>query len=265
MRRTCIFVDGENFRHSVCDLFKDFEKEEYLPKHAKWQAFFDWLSHEVISEGLQRSSDCERVRTYWYVVDNLFTVPSLSKPDEDLDGFIREYRKEAEIDVAYSTWTPAEKKKYCNDLYYRAIRCLTRVKKRFNQWKVIQDEISNKNRSIEFRRSGFLKHNIVTNRFIGEKAVDINLATDLLYLRDIYDVAIIVSGDQDYIPAVRRVKDYGKWVVNVAFKKLDGHLLPGGAKSLNQVTDWSFAIPYQSLRGYLLGGSTELGGFEPLG
>ena len=77
------------------------------------------------------------------------------------------------------------------------------------------------------------------------------LASDLIMLRDIYDVAIILSGDQDYVPAVEVVKDSGRRVVNVAFQTRGGQLLPGGARRLNQVTDRSISITHQDLGRFL--------------
>jgi uncharacterized LabA/DUF88 family protein len=70
-------------------------------------------------------------------------------------------------------------------------------------------------------------------------------------LREIYDVALIVSGDQDFVPAVAVVKDSGKRVVNVTFETQGGELLPGGAWRLNQITHWSLQIKYTDLEGYL--------------
>jgi uncharacterized LabA/DUF88 family protein len=84
-----------------------------------------------------------------------------------------------------------------------------------------------------------------------EKAVDVRLATDLIMLREIYDVAILVSGDQDYVPAVQVVKDAGKTVINVAFEDKKGKLLPGGARRLNHLTDSSIAVPHNTLREFL--------------
>ena len=72
-----------------------------------------------------------------------------------------------------------------------------------------------------------------------------------IVLRDIYDTAIILSGDQDYVPAVQVVKDSGKRVVNVAFRARNGSPLPGGARRLNQVTDNSLEIEYAKLNSYL--------------
>lgn len=62
---------------------------------------------------------------------------------------------------------------------------------------------------------------------------------------------IIVSGDQDYVPAVEIVKDSGKEVYNVSFKKMNGELVPGGARQLKIKTDDSFEIPYPDLKRHM--------------
>jgi hypothetical protein len=60
--------------------------------------------------------------------------------------------------------------------------------------------------------------------------------------------SIIVSGDQDYVPAVQALKDCGKTVINATFRTRDGKLLPGGALRLNQATDRNLEIPYNKLK-----------------
>jgi hypothetical protein len=89
--------------------------------------------------------------------------------------------------------------------------------------------------------------NLCTQKFGQEKGVDVKLATDLLQLNDIYDVGIIVSGDADYVPAVRAVKDWGKHIVNVSFLKKSGGVLPGGARRLNQMTDRMIEVQYADM------------------
>jgi uncharacterized LabA/DUF88 family protein len=51
-----------------------------------------------------------------------------------------------------------------------------------------------------------------------QKEVDIALATEMLAnaFRDAYDVAILVSGDRDFVPAVERIRAEGRRV-EVAF------------------------------------------------
>ena len=52
-----------------------------------------------------------------------------------------------------------------------------------------------------------------------EKGVDIMMATDVLQFayRDLYDVAVLVSGDADFAYAMQAVKNLGKHVEVVAF------------------------------------------------
>lgn len=50
-----------------------------------------------------------------------------------------------------------------------------------------------------------------------EKGSDINLVSEMLHLGyiDAYDRAVLVSGDEDFVPAIKRVQDQGK-IVDVA-------------------------------------------------
>ena len=52
-----------------------------------------------------------------------------------------------------------------------------------------------------------------------EKGIDIALATDLVSLawENAFDTAVIVSGDSDFLEAIRRVKQKGRKVEIVAF------------------------------------------------
>lgn len=65
-----------------------------------------------------------------------------------------------------------------------------------------------------------------------EKGVDVKIATDMIKgaFRDVYDTAILISGDADFSPAVDAVKDSGKHVEN-AFVKY------GQANQLKQSCD----------------------------
>ena len=67
--RACIFVDGENFRHSIMELFPRFRRADYLPKDADWTGLFDWIVREV-------TGNAERIRTYWYVIQSVDYSPN---------------------------------------------------------------------------------------------------------------------------------------------------------------------------------------------
>ena len=112
----------------------------------------------------------------------------------------------------------------------------------------IQSHIARNNKAIEFCRSGEIKYSLFERTFGQEKTVDVNLSLGMVLKAPTYDTAIIVSGDQDYVPAVQEVKNLGKHVINVSFLTRQGKLLPGGARRLNEVTDWSLEIPYDELK-----------------
>lgn len=251
-KRVCVFVDGENLRHAIVDLFESegFRREDYLPKTAKWQAFFDWIVAEVGGPG------AERVRTYWYTLEELDFFPyRFPRAESEPDKLKRLLSKGQTFRRELSDLSGAELATRMNEIVASLLRRQEVMRRRFRGWLQIQNAIAENNRAIEFRRAGAINFNLFDDRLGPEKAVDVKLATDVITLLDIYDIAVIVSGDQDYVPAVKVAKDRGRSVVNVAFQRRDGRLLPGGARRLNQVTDWSLAIPFDTAEEYLFGDS----------
>jgi len=249
-KRVCVFVDGENFRHAIGDLFEgEFDKNEYLPKKAQWAELFDWLVQRGCSDPIEVAS---RLRAYWYVVQTLdvfpYKFPDAEANTKELKALLsKDMQLEQQLGHLQGDQLRAQMEVIVDRLRAQEVT----MRRRFDGWIVLQDGIAKRHRAIEFRRAGAITYNLFTNQLGSEKAVDVKLATDLIILRDIYDTAIIISGDQDYVPAVQVVKDSGKSVVNVAFKTRSGQLLPGGARRLNQMTDWSLEIAYAELKSYL--------------
>lgn len=247
-RNACIFIDGENLRHSLCDLFSgNFDPTDYLPKQAQWEAFFNHLVTES-GAGL-------RLRTYWYVVEDIdfwpYDMGRLLKRKEfvTLEHIIRRHKP----NVALLDGLPnqATKQAEVQRITEAAIRAEASIKRRFEGWQQIQNGIAHRFDSVEFRRAGSIKMNLFTKKFAQEKGVDVKLATDVLKLNDIYDVGIIVSGDGDYVPAVQVVKDWGKHIINVSFLKKNGGVLPGGARRLNRMTDRAIEVAYGDMEKFM--------------
>ena len=73
------------------------------------------------------------------------------------------------------------------------------------------------------------------------KRVDITIATEMLTHahRGNYDIAILVAGDEDYVPLVKAVQDEGRRVVLWFF---EGD--PGLSKKLEMAADYFFDISY---------------------
>jgi len=244
-KKVCVFVDGENFRHSIIDLFERFNSYDYLPKTADWDALFDWFVSKAVPES-------ERVRTYWYVIELLDFFPyKFPNADTDSEKLLKVLNKDewakSKLATLEGEALTQEMKRIVEELRHRQ----RYMRSRFEGWRSLQDSISSRWSRIEWRRAGAITYNLFKKKLGLEKAVDVKLATDLIVLRDIYDIAVIVSGDQDYVPAVQVVKDSGKIVVNVVFRTRGGKLLPGGARRLNQLTDNCVEIQHADLARHL--------------
>jgi uncharacterized LabA/DUF88 family protein len=85
-----------------------------------------------------------------------------------------------------------------------------------------------------------------------EKGVDVRLAIDLVRFgaNNLYDVAIIVSGDGDYAPAVEAVKDMGRNVINIFFSD-------ESSIHLKHVCDKFIRLDYELLKDSLFASSTS--------
>lgn len=242
--RSCIFVDGENFRHSLIDLLQpEFDRDDYLPKTARWKDFFDFLAQECYKS--------ERLRTYWYVVQHIDFRPwKLSTKDADVPQLIQTLSEfqpfETQITAAPNQRDEARR---IADMLNEGKRIL---KTRFEGWETVQNGIALAHEAIEFRRAGMIPYDLFRREFGTEKAVDVKLSVDLLQLANNYDVAIIVSGDGDYVPVVQAVKDLGKRVVNVSFLTRSGNMLPGGARRLNIITDKALIVGHAQLKDFML-------------
>ncbi len=247
-QRACVFIDGENFRHSICDLLDGFNRADYLPKSAAWDSLFLHLLSQCNARTL--------LRTYWYSVAELDVRPynlakmARNKDFASLKKVLRYNESDAEQIATFARQELLEK-----FLLKRADELATQertMRGRFDGWRTVQNGIATSFNSIEFRRAGSIPYNLFQQQLGSEKGVDVKLATDLITLKDIYDVAIILSGDGDYVPAVQAIKDAGKHVVNVSFLRKSGKLLPGGAWRLNLNVDQTIELKYEEVVGFLL-------------
>jgi len=204
--------------------------------------FFDYLSKKVFESA-------ERIRTYWYVIEGIDFVPNRLPNDERL--LIRKLVKYPETGKRIRGLKGVELARELVKIRGEFDTNKEKMRKRCEGWNKTQDGISNRSDAIEFRRSGFIPYFVLTEKFGHEKAVDVKLATDLITLKDIYDIAVIVSGDQDFVPAVQVIKDVGKRVVNIAFKDKDQQLLPGGAWRLQKATDKMIAVPFEEFEPFI--------------
>ena len=69
---------------------------------------------------------------------------------------------------------------------------------------------------IDVVERGHWKVNFI-HKWVEEKGLDTALAVDMIALQDIYDVAVIVSGDADMIPSIDHLKRRGKHIGALEF------------------------------------------------
>jgi len=192
--RVCVFVDGENLRHAIGDLFPSFNQQDYLPKTADWTKFFDDIVAKVDRRG-------DRLRTYWYVIQHFDPFPkplgNQKRVQPDLNQWVTTHDKLLR-DYTIPATEP-DRAKVITEIQEDLSKALNKMRARFDGWTTLQNGIAHKHRAIEFRRSGAIPYNLTNKRFGDEKTVDVNLAVDMVTFAGMYDVAIIVSGDQDYV------------------------------------------------------------------
>lgn len=285
-----VFVDGENLRGVIGNLFAagggPFNPYDYLPKRANWGGFFQ---HAVSMAGARAGIHARWARTYWYVIEDIDTVWLPKRDNHDdvarlLDEragavlkFIQWRREKTASGAARISpgeladavkWINARARagknradsaraaggvpesvlKVVDEMWRRK-----RQKEREFRWKRERESAIESGAPIRFRRSGHIRFDpLVAASGLGrEKTTDVNLALDMLLLKDNYDIAVIVSGDQDFVPAVRAAQDAGKTVVNVVFLTRDGKFLPGGARRLSAAADWSVEIDREGFLEFL--------------
>lgn len=246
-KRVCVFVDGENFRYSILGLFPQFPASEYLPKQADWEKLFDHIVATSVG------SEAERLRTYWYVIELLdmfpWRFPSVQNETKELKELLA--RNMDKFSEKSASLEPEKLKEEMKRIVDTLLTGQETMRRRFNGWRQVQEGIAFKHRGIEFRRAGAITFNTFDNSLGKEKAVDVKLAMDLVMLREIYDVAVLVAGDQDYVPAVQMIKDLGKTVINIVFRTQTGALLPGASRRLNILTDHCVKMSHSTLAHYL--------------
>lgn len=242
IKRVCIFVDGENFRFSLTDLFREpqyqFGKEDYLPD-SDWARFFGFM---MAHEGW------ELVRIYWYVTRDIDCWPRKIPFPWDRKRKLFERNNVIEKLAGQGVEGVSEANDGLKIAETELERRRKAILKRAEGWRQVQIAIERRNDQLEFRRVGSIRYDLSDRRFAREKGVDTQLTTDLITLADIYDVALIVSGDADYIPPVSAIKNRGKLVYSVSFMTKDGKKLPGGAMQLERRVDGRIELAFEDVR-----------------
>lgn len=229
--KVVIFVDGQNFKKNlqefafyglpnplqVVPAAPATHKFKLDEKHFLWQIFFrDILEkfHKITGE------EYRLLRVYWYNADSVspwYVNPrAVSTIVRNYGGRFPGLTDQRVIQLA-KEWYARNKKNFyeSRDLVYDIIqRDVDFIEFKYvGQFKLKPYQI------YRFERDAATGVFTYFGTREGEKGVDIGLAIDMVSKLAGFDVAILVSGDADFHPAVRFVKDHLKQVFQFSVAK----------------------------------------------
>lgn len=194
MSRIMIFVDGSNYYHSL-------KKSFHTAK----------IDFQKVSDFLSKGNDL--INIYFYV------SPVPWQEDAEKYSSQQKYFEKLKLIKRLEL--------ILGRLEHRKNKKLEKVKRDFHKLYIEIKEDINSERTADFEE---LEKNLDEILKFGnkvEKGVDVNLAVDLVTLafENKYDIAIVISNDGDFVPAVKKAQSYGQKVYNVKFPKCDAHHL----------------------------------------
>ena len=238
--RLAIFVDGENFLFAIRKLFSsEFDRSDYFPRDAQWSWFFGRMASYL---------GAKQYHTYWYTVDEIDFFP-YGKWDTDTDQIVEQNMRHSksvreELDRAKSR---GDKDQLVAQYRANFIAQQEKMEKRLAGWHELQDQVENENPGLQFRRVGWQMYYLAEHSLGKEKGVDIGLAVDLVCQKDHYDTAVLISGDGDFVPAVKEMKKLGKRIGNIEFVDRNGRAVTKIARRLSQAVDFQFSVPFDDM------------------
>jgi uncharacterized LabA/DUF88 family protein len=217
--KTVIFIDGENFRNNLRHFafVSDPAKGEYRleEQHFLWKKFF-----QCVLEEFDKITHWQHqlIRVYWYYSASI--SPWIENP-KLAQKIVDEYKGKIALTVPQVTqlaknWHEQERN-YFQKLRERTFEDIQR-ETGFLEFKYVGQYVIHPYRvfRIEVDSHGKISYLGLQQ---GEKGVDIGIAVDMISKMDNYDVAILISGDADYIPAVKYLKDHLKYVYQFSLAK----------------------------------------------
>lgn len=217
--RTVVFVDGQNFKKNLQEY--QFETDPELgpyrlqERHFLWQEFFQG----VVGWFQEHTGTPHRlVRVYWY---NAETITPFNVYQSDVKRIVAQYREQFPTLTEQAVADLAEK-------WHRIER------ERFDKIRGVFEDIQRRTEFLEFRFVGqYAVKPFVVYRLerrpddslfyqgtrVGERGVDVGIATDMIAKMPNYDVGVLVSGDYDFIPVVRHLKDSLRQVYQFSISK----------------------------------------------
>ncbi len=221
--RTAIFVDGANFRGNLRNFsfasdsakYRNYRLEE---RHFDWKKFYDG----VLGKFNQATNwEHQLIRVHWYNAESISPwIPS--------DAQWKSAQRVVEQHPEINGLTPQRVVELAHGWYTDERNYFERLRED------VFENIQRQTDFLEFRYVGqYQVHPLRVHRIeqdengeirylgvqVGEKGVDTGIAVDMIAKMPHYDVAILVSGDADFLPVVGYLKDHLKYVYQFSVAK----------------------------------------------
>jgi len=236
-KRTVVFVDGQNFKKNLQTFAfrtgSDVRAFRLDEKHFDWGKFFRAM---IAKFDAATGVEHQLLRVYWYAADTI--TPFISEPRRAVD-IARDCR------LRNPSLSPDDVMGLAEAWYRRERDNFTRARED------VYEQLQRRYDFLEFKFVGqydvrpFIPYRIqhqpsgagfwYQGTRQGEKGVDVGIATDMIAKLPNYDVAILVSGDADFVPAVKHVKDHLRWVYRFSVAK-------GVPPRINYLSPWLRSI-----------------------
>lgn len=240
-----VFIDGENFLSSIRWLYRaEFHRGDYLPRNASWGWFFSKIAQEL---------NAREFSVRWYVINELDYHPHADWVHDSWETLMEKIRDEA-IQEELKRKTTAKGKQRTIEWYRKVCRENRELmQRRLAEWHAMQDKISEEHPFVRFHRPGWQPCFLLDpERKLGrEKGVDIGLAVDLIHHLPDYDLAILFSGDGDYVPAIKIAQAAGKKIALMEFEFRNGDPLRSISRRLKALSDITINVPFGDLAAFL--------------
>lgn len=222
--KTAIFIDGSNFKNNLQafhfysdDPSSKLHNRYYAldEKHFLWNKFFYDILGKFTAE---THYDYRLIRVYWYSAASI-------RPFEPFDNVVNkalsncqkihpEMTKEQLLSLAEG-WYKKEKGYFeiAKDRVYRFIQ----DQYNFIEFKYVGEYVVKPFEVYTLEKQG--DNYFYQGTKEGEKGVDVGIAVDMITKMSFYDVAILISGDADFIPIVCHIKDHLKYVYQFSIAK----------------------------------------------
>lgn len=198
-----IFVDGEGFLDMLGSIFY---KEEYdrsfIPPKADWRGFFTAIAGSL---------GCDSVKVFWYSVDQVDFYP---EGDWKTMSFEEAERKLKRISTAKKKLNnlsvEKDRKAVVNKFRYVILKNQKRMLSMLAKRRELERKMVTGFPAIRMRKPGWQACSLLDSVMMSPKAIQGGMIADLFAESSNYDLAILLTGDGELVPAVDALSIMGK-------------------------------------------------------